>query len=86
MVNMSKEDIETLLKNEVSIILNLPKEEIIADMPLHDMGFDSLSFVELLVAIEKKCNIMLIETNLNKNDFRSIEALSSRIYEVRNSE
>ena len=80
-----REEIAELLADEVSIILGIPKEKVKGDVPLNDLGFDSLSFVEVLVAIENKCSILLMETDLNKNDFRTIDALADRIYAVKNS-
>ena len=80
-----REEIAKLLADEVSIILGIPKEKVKGDVPLNDLGFDSLSFVEVLVAIENKCSILLMETELNKNDFRTIDALADRIYAVKNS-
>jgi len=80
-----REEIAELLADEVSIILGIPKEKVKGDVPLNDLGFDSLSFVEVLVAIENKCSILLMETELNKNDFRTIDALADRIYAVKNS-
>jgi len=80
-----REEIAKLLTDEVSIILGIPKEKVKSNVPLNDLGFDSLSFVEILVAIENKCSLVLIETDLNKNDFRTIDALTDRIYAVKNS-
>lgn len=80
-----REEIAKLLSDEVSIILGIPKEKVKGDVPLNDLGFDSLSFVEVLVAIENKCSILLMETDLNKNDFRTIDALADRIYALKNS-
>jgi len=80
-----REEIAKLLADEVSIILGIPKEKVKGDVPLNDLGFDSLSFVEVLVAIENKCSILLMETDLNKNDFRTIDALADRIYALKNS-
>jgi len=45
------------------------------------MGLDSLSFVELLVVIEKIFNLKLMDTNLSKEDFGSIKILARRIQE-----
>lgn len=77
--DMNKEEISTILKNEISIILNVDTETVNVDTPLHDLGFDSLSFVDLLVSIEKQFKITLMETDLRKDDFKNIATLSERI-------
>jgi acyl carrier protein len=43
------------------------------------MGVDSLGFVELLVVIEKKFKIKLMESGLTRSDFRTIRSLSEKI-------
>ncbi|VAX38116.1 hypothetical protein MNBD_UNCLBAC01-1366 [hydrothermal vent metagenome] len=72
-------NIEEKLTNEIAIILSKKPEEISFDEPLHAMGLDSLSFVELLVSIEKIFNLKLMDTNLAQEDFGSIKILAARI-------
>ena len=69
---------ETLIK-EVAAILSMDQGSIGPEVPLHEMGLDSLGFVELLVIIEKKFKIKLMESGLTRNDFRTIRSLSSKI-------
>jgi len=76
---MTNQDIEDILTKEVASILAADMATIASDVPLHQMGIDSLSFVELLVFIEKKFNLKLIESGLSQEDFQSIKALSARI-------
>ena len=78
----SKEDIEKILSNEIATILSKDIALISNDESLHAMGFDSLSFVELLVSIEKTFGLKLIDSNLSKEDFQSIETLAKRICEA----
>ena len=47
---------------------------------MHELGVDSLSFVELLVFIEKTFNIKLMESGLTREDFRTIHSLASSIH------
>lgn len=53
------------------------KDDISPDAPLHEIGVDSLGFVELVVYVEKTFNVRLIEHNLKKEDFASISALAA---------
>ena len=76
---MTNKEIEQILIGEILSILAADKAAIAPDKPLHEMGIDSLSFVELLVFIEKRFNLKLIESGLNQEDFQSIRALSARI-------
>ncbi|MBU2623233.1 MAG: acyl carrier protein [Proteobacteria bacterium] len=71
--------IEESLIREVAAILSRDPGSIEPDIPLHEMGLDSLGFVELLVIIEKKFKIKLMESGLTRDDFRTIRALSSKI-------
>ena len=71
--------IEESLIREVAAILSRDPGSIEPEIPLHEMGVDSLGFVELLVVIEKKFKIKLMESGLTRNDFRTIRSLSSKI-------
>ncbi|OQW99057.1 MAG: hypothetical protein BWK74_03085 [Desulfobacteraceae bacterium A6] len=71
--------IEESLIREVAAILSRDPGSIKPEIPLHEMGLDSLGFVELLVIIEKKFKIKLMESGLTRDDFRTIRALSSKI-------
>ena len=71
--------IEESLIREVAAILSKDPGLIEPEIPLHEMGLDSLGFVELLVVIEKKFKIKLMESGLTRSDFRTIRSLSSKI-------
>ncbi|RPH48388.1 MAG: acyl carrier protein [Desulfobacteraceae bacterium] len=71
--------IEESLIREVAAILSVEPGSIEPEIPLHEMGIDSLGFVELLVVIEKKYKIKLMESGLTRDDFRTIRSLSSKI-------
>jgi len=68
-----------ILQQEIASILRADVSGVVTDAPLHELGMDSMSFVELLVFIEKKFKINLIESGLNRQDFLSIDTLSKRI-------
>jgi len=76
---MSTEEIRSRLIEELETILarDLSKDD--AEKPLHELGVDSLSLVELFVSIEKRFGVKLMESGLTKDDFQSIDALASAI-------
>ncbi len=79
MENYSVTDIENLLKNEIAIILSLNINDINSVTQLHELGLDSLSFVELFVFIEKTFDLKLMDANINQNDLVSVQALAKCI-------
>ena len=76
---MTLTEIEQILVREISIILG--GEPVGEDVPLHELGLDSMGFVELLVFIEKKFNLKLIESGLGRENFKTVRALANRIFE-----
>jgi len=79
MGNMDVKEIEKILRKEVSAILASDIDAIGADIPLQDLGIDSLGFVEILVSIEKNFNLRLMESGLTQEDFQTINSLAERI-------
>ena len=71
--------IEQKLIRQVANILSVDTEKIKPEAPLHTLGVDSLSFVELLVFIEKEFKLKLMESGMTHDDFRTIRALAQRI-------
>jgi acyl carrier protein len=76
---MDIKKIEGLLIKEVAVILEEDVSNINAEKTLVELGIDSLSFVELLVAIEKNFGVKLMESGLTKEDFRTLGTLARRI-------
>ena len=72
-------EIENMLIREVASILTVSDDDVGVDVPLHDLGIDSLGFVELLVAVEKRFELKLIETGLTREDFETIRSLAQCI-------
>lgn len=79
----SVKEIEEILIREVAAILSVGPSTIVPDVHLNELGVDSLSFVELLVVIEKTFNLKLMETSLTKEDFQTIRSLASCISRMR---
>ena len=79
MGKMDINEIENILISEVAAISASNADDVAVDVPLHDLGIDSLGFVELLVAIEKRFELKLIEIGLTRKDFETIKALAQCI-------
>ncbi|MDA8430410.1 MAG: acyl carrier protein [Geobacteraceae bacterium] len=73
---MTAQEIENILIQGISSIKNLEPNEITPDKPFHDMGIDSLGFVEILVFIEKNFKLELIASDLTKQDFETVHSLA----------
>ena len=76
---MTVDDIQARLTQELAVILSVEPSILKPDLPLHTLGVDSMSFVELLVFIEKAFNLRLIESGLTREDFKTLHALAQCI-------
>ncbi len=76
---MTVQDIEQKLIEGISLITNRSRSDIAADKPFHELGIDSLGFVEILVYIEKTFHLQLIASDLTKKDFETVRTLASFI-------
>lgn len=54
------------------------------DKLIEDLGFDSLKIIELIVAIEGIYSIEIYETDLDPNDFNTVEDLYKLIRKYTN--
>ena len=76
MANESAEIIEGELLQEIATLLSADPANLGPEQPLHELGIDSLGFVEILIFIEKRFKLKLIDSGLNRNSFRTIRALA----------
>ncbi len=76
---MSIEDVADALRQELAVVLNQPPAELAVDRPLHEIGVDSIAFVELMVFIEKRFGISLLEAKLERKDIESLHAIASSV-------
>jgi acyl carrier protein len=79
---MTANEIEAKLVTQISAILSCTPSMIKPDAQLHTLGVDSLSFVEILVFIEKEFKIKLMESGLTREDFRSVHSLAECISKI----
>ena len=76
---MTIQEIEDTLIQGISSITNQDASAVLPDVPFHDLGIDSLGFIEILVFIEKQFKLPLIASDLTRKDFETIHALASFI-------
>ncbi len=72
-------EVEERLIREIATILCVDRDVVNPEVPLPVLGIDSMSFVELLVVIEKVFKLRLMESGLTREDFETIHALACRI-------
>ncbi len=79
MESRSLQEVESFLLAETGIILGEKLNGIKSSMALADTGYDSMSFVSLLISVEKKYGIKLVEKGLNPEDMKTLKSLAERI-------
>ena len=67
------------LRERVALAVGRDTAEIAADKPLHELGLDSMGFVDLLVYIEKEFGLALLSAGLVQDDFASLAVLAERV-------
>jgi len=76
---MTIQEIENTLVQGISSITNQDASVVAPDVPFHELGIDSLGFIEILVFIEKTFKLPLIASDLTRKDFETIHALAAFI-------
>ncbi len=76
---MTVQEIESTLLEGIASIISADKESLSADQPFHELGIDSLGFVEILVFIERTFKLQLIQSDLTRKDFSTVRSLASFI-------
>jgi acyl carrier protein len=77
---MTLQDIQKTLVQGIAAITSKDEASVSVDVPFHELGIDSLGFVEILVFIEKTFKLQLIESGLDKKDFATIHSLASFLH------
>jgi acyl carrier protein len=78
-MSMSEADVLLKLREHVALLLGCSAEQVDAKRPLHELGLDSMGFVDLLVFIEKQFSLPLMASRLAQADFGSLSLLTRRI-------
>ncbi|MGU7810920.1 acyl carrier protein [Burkholderia sp. AW49-1] len=79
-----KDQIRTILKHVAH--LEAAIDSIGDEDDLYEAGLSSLDTIQLMLAIEKQFNIEIPDEMLNRNLFRSIDALADTIVTLQRSE
>ncbi len=79
---MKTGEILQVLLRETEIIFTGHSVKISPEASLAALGFDSMSFVELLVAVERHFGVKLMETGMSQEDLQNLETLARRIEQV----
>ena len=64
----SKDEIKSILSD----ILECPADEITDEIPLSDLGYDSLKFISTVVEIESKYGIEVLDSDLLQDNFKDV--------------
>ena len=76
---MTQEQIEQRLCEEIATILKKDAASLDKAASLRSNGLNSMTFIELLLAVERAWGLKLYEQNLPVSDTRTIRALAARI-------
>jgi acyl carrier protein len=79
----AEKEIENILLEGIASIVSTDKASLAPDKPFHELGVDSLGFVEILVFIEKTFKLQLIQSDLTQKDFETVRSLASFIQKNR---
>ena len=60
-------------------VVHCSKDKVTGDTPFLSLGMHSMIFVELLISIEKKYGVKLINSGLAVADLTSVSSLAERI-------
>ncbi len=74
-----RNEIQDFLKKEISTILHLEEAVVDENSSLDALGINSMSFVELLIAIENKYGVQLINSGIKNADLKNLKTLSAKI-------
>jgi len=75
----SLDEIENILLHAIPGMLPQASGPITPDSDLQSLGLDSLVLLELIIFIEKKFGISLLDAPLNHQDLENIRSLSRHI-------
>ena len=67
----SKDEIKSILSD----ILECPADEITDEIPLSDLGYDSLKFISTVVEIESKYGIEVLDSDLLPDNFKDVSSI-----------
>ena len=75
----SLDDVREELLRELGTILVVELSPEDAERPLHELSVDSLSLVELFIAIETRFGVKPMELSLTREDVKTVSAMAAAI-------
>lgn len=85
MKNITITDIKKKITEQIALSIGEDPGNIESDMPMHELGMDSLGLVELFVFIEKEFKIQLMESGISQEDIKKIDSLAESINKAINN-
>lgn len=79
MKNPDIKEIKKKLTDQIALSVGADPSDIKSDIPMHELGLDSLGLVELFVFIEKEFKIQLMESGISQEDIKQIDSLAQSI-------
>jgi len=79
---MTENEVMLTVRTHVAMLVGAEADHVATDRPLHELGLDSMGFVDLLVFIEKRFNLSLMSSGLSNDDFASLSVLAQRIVQA----
>ena len=76
---LTPEIVQRTLCSEIQTLLALNAGAVTPDTPLPSLGIDSLRFVSLMLAIEHKFGVNLMQGNIRSADMKTVRALSALV-------
>ena len=73
--------LEVLIR-ETGIIFTGRPVKISPGSSMSELGFDSISLVELLVAVERHFGVKMMELGVSPEDLKTLETVARRIHQV----
>lgn len=75
-------DVTDRLTAEVAALLRRPVGDIQPERPLHELGLDSMTFVELMVFIEKQFGVNPLEAAISQHDIETLGRLAACVHRM----
>lgn len=79
---ISIQDVTDRLTAEVAALLRRPAGDIQPERPLHELGLDSMTFVELIVFIEKQFGVNPLEAEISQHDIETLDRLAACVHRM----
>lgn len=74
---LTQAELADRLRNYISTTLVDASVTVHTDTPFHTLGIDSMGIIELVLFLERKCGITIPESELNPNNFKSVDTLAA---------